>query len=237
MGLSEGCVGTRGRQLHPGQTRRRMERPTGKEPEFPTIGLIGESMFNILTLLVINNIISGQPNVGKSSLLNALFGTHKVRASKTPGKVSLSLELSIININRCADEALPNALWTPDIRLVDCPDLRNAEFCTDGNAGECTFFCLLPSYVQLSESTRRRFCRGSFRSHVSLQSLHASTTLPSTYLSNVPFRSPTLPSLALATVEDKRTWRGVGTARCCSKGEGEGLVDLDRYGHTHSLCR
>lgn len=42
------------------------------EAEFLTIGLIG------------------QPNVGKSSLLNALFGTQKVRASRTPGKVRLS---------------------------------------------------------------------------------------------------------------------------------------------------
>ncbi|GJJ08596.1 hypothetical protein Clacol_002815 [Clathrus columnatus] len=49
----------------------------------------------------------GQPNVGKSSLLNALFGSHKVKASRTPGKTKHYQTL----------------FWTPEIRLVDCPGL------------------------------------------------------------------------------------------------------------------
>jgi GTP-binding protein EngB required for normal cell division len=32
---------------------------------------------------------SGQPNVGKSSLLNALMGRNAVRASRTPGKTKV----------------------------------------------------------------------------------------------------------------------------------------------------
>ncbi|KAI0652065.1 hypothetical protein C8Q79DRAFT_1114897 [Trametes meyenii] len=59
------------------------------EPEVLTIGLIG------------------QPNVGKSSLLNALFGTHKVKASRTPGKT----------------KHFQTLFWTPEVRLVDCPGL------------------------------------------------------------------------------------------------------------------
>ncbi|KAF8514634.1 P-loop containing nucleoside triphosphate hydrolase protein [Hysterangium stoloniferum] len=49
----------------------------------------------------------GQPNVGKSSLLNALFGTHKVKASRTPGKT----------------KHFQTLFWTPHIRFVDCPGL------------------------------------------------------------------------------------------------------------------
>ncbi|KAI0689879.1 hypothetical protein BC835DRAFT_1282044 [Cytidiella melzeri] len=60
-----------------------------EEPEYLTVGLIG------------------QPNVGKSSLLNALFGTQKVRASRTPGKT----------------KHFQTLFWTPEVRLVDCPGL------------------------------------------------------------------------------------------------------------------
>ncbi|KIO33823.1 hypothetical protein M407DRAFT_3835 [Tulasnella calospora MUT 4182] len=49
----------------------------------------------------------GQPNVGKSSLLNALFGTIKVKASRTPGKT----------------KHFQTLFWSPELRLVDCPGL------------------------------------------------------------------------------------------------------------------
>ncbi|KAJ3725581.1 GTPase [Lentinula guzmanii] len=60
-----------------------------EEDRFLTIGLLGS------------------PNVGKSSLLNALIGEPKVRASKTPGKT----------------KHFQTLFWTPEIRLADCPGL------------------------------------------------------------------------------------------------------------------
>ncbi|KAF8922015.1 hypothetical protein CPB85DRAFT_1465006 [Mucidula mucida] len=64
------------------------------EPQFLSIGLVG------------------QPNVGKSSLLNALFGTHKVQVSKTPGKT----------------KHFQTLFWTSEVRLVDCPGLVMPNF-------------------------------------------------------------------------------------------------------------
>ncbi|KAG6814126.1 hypothetical protein H0H92_002121 [Tricholoma furcatifolium] len=76
-----------------------------KEPEFLTIGLIGTGLQSLYKLKI--DVIVGQPNVGKSSLLNALFGVNRVRASKTPGKT----------------KHFQTLFWTPDIRFVDCPGL------------------------------------------------------------------------------------------------------------------
>ncbi|KAM0746380.1 P-loop containing nucleoside triphosphate hydrolase protein [Meredithblackwellia eburnea MCA 4105] len=49
----------------------------------------------------------GQPNVGKSSLLNALLGRKVVRASRTPGKT----------------KTLQTIYWNSTVRLCDCPGL------------------------------------------------------------------------------------------------------------------
>lgn len=51
----------------------------------------------------------GQPNVGKSSVINGLFGSSKVRASSTPGKTKHFQTLYLANKVRLAD--CPGLIW------------------------------------------------------------------------------------------------------------------------------
>ena len=51
--------------------------------------------------------LTGYPNVGKSSTINALFGSKKTTVSATPGKTKHFQTLNI----------------TPRLTLVDCPGL------------------------------------------------------------------------------------------------------------------
>jgi hypothetical protein len=67
-----------------------------KEAETLTIGLIGEYALVSAPTAPLSPCFAGQPNCGKSSLLNALMGRSTVRASKTPGKVgSHSVHLNV----------------------------------------------------------------------------------------------------------------------------------------------
>lgn len=71
---------------------------------------------------------AGQPNVGKSSLLNALLGRKVVRASRTPGKTK-TLQVRLCFFKWCEHQlaetiSCPQTIyWNKNLRLCDCPGL------------------------------------------------------------------------------------------------------------------
>jgi hypothetical protein len=77
--------------VEPKETAEEVVEPDSAEEDavdlrYITVGLMGE--YQAAALLNLLMWSTGQPNAGKSSLLNALFGEHKVKASRTPGKAS-----------------------------------------------------------------------------------------------------------------------------------------------------
>ena len=66
--------------------------------------------------------LTGYPNVGKSSTINALFGSKKTAVAATPGKTKHFQTLNVMS----------------HLTLVDCPGLvRTSLMLSGGNASAC----------------------------------------------------------------------------------------------------
>ncbi|KAG9314064.1 hypothetical protein JVU11DRAFT_4844 [Chiua virens] len=175
-----------------------------KEPEFLTVGVIG------------------QPNVGKSSLLNGIFGTTRVRASRTPGKVCGRPLLSLIftptpDHTTLRRKHFQTLFWTSDVRLVDCPGLVMPSFVPMD-------IQVLSGVLPISRVSAVPFCVHQLArllplehilelTHPSLTSASDATADPGSISrprkSTPKVKSASYPAPINATteIEDKRTWR------------------------------
>jgi len=163
---------------------------------------------------------TGQPNAGKSSLLNALFGEHKVRASRTPGKASRHHPHVTRYLTFPQTKHFQTLFWTPEIRLVDCPGL------------------VIPNYVPMEVQVSPVIVRLGKGSLIAVQVL--SSILPISQISSLPScvqhvaRLMPLeevfglgpPSIDVPPIEDKRTWRERTAPAPSMKGEQWTAMDI-----------